>query len=801
MPSALRSWHTNDWRTGVTTHPPHQAPPALDGVLIVDATEGVGGPYAAMLLADQGAEVIKVEPPGGDRLRGAPAFHVLNRGKRSVVLAPDAEDDRIALRRLLSTADVFLHDWSPGRDQALGLDRESLRGLNPRLVTGYLPAYGSRGPYANLPPNEGLIQAVSGVCHAQWRYDERPVFLNIPISGYAQGIIGAAAVAATLYARSRGGRGDWFELSGVAALFAMETAAYLRGPDILRMAGRADPRSPFPTYRLVRGADDWLFAGALTPAFWASMAVALGLEDCLVDPRFDGAPLAVADLEARKELAARVDAAFVRRPRDEWLRILEEADVPRAPVLAREEFAEDPQVAHNHMLIEVVDPEVGPTRQMGIPVVLHDTPGRVRGPAPRLNEYAEAMRAPRPQPRADAPSVLEPRQAPLDGVVVLDLSGFIAGANCPMLLADMGATVIKVEGPEGDGWRTSGLAFLGANRGKRGLCLDLKRPEGRELFLRLVERADVVVDNYRAGVLERLGLEWDSLRRRNPRLIHCSVTGYGPTGPYAPLPGFDPLMQARSGLMRAQGEPGGEPVYLQIPVCDFSTALMAAFGVVTALAARERTGRGNRVETCLLNNAFSVQAGEFISYAGRPADPPGGRDLAGRHAFYRIYGTSDGWLFLACSQPDHATAFAEVTGGPLVVDGDAMRQPLDGRVAAAIAGRLERGATTHWIETLTDAGVPCAPCTRVEDLFEDAHTTANDLWWDIVHPQWGQIRQTGAAVHWHEMKMRLAQRAPLLGEHSTEVLREFGVDQSYIAELLAKGVVLQAQEQGQRSIR
>jgi crotonobetainyl-CoA:carnitine CoA-transferase CaiB-like acyl-CoA transferase len=765
------------------------------GVRVVDATAGVGGAYAAMILADHGCDVVRVEPPGGDPARGTAAFHVLNRGKESIVLDTHSEAGRHELADLAARADVFLYDVPPGERKSVGLDSMLLRREHPSLIFGYLPAYGSEGPYADLAPDELLVQAVSGVCEAQFRYDPPPVMVNIPIAGYAQGIVAANAVAASLYARARSGIGDEFEVSAVAAIFAMQTGAYVLGEHVQRMAGARDPHGPIPTYRLVRASDDWLFAGALTPGFWASLAVALGLEDCLVDPRFAGAPLAIADSDARAELTHRVDAAFATRPRDEWLRILEEAGVPRAPVLSRDEYARDEQVAHNRMMIALDGPAVGSVRQMGVPVWLRDTPGRVRCGAPLLGEHRRAggwqtveARPPRERSAGEA----EPGGPPLDGVRVLDLSGFIAGANGGMLLSDMGADVIKVESPDGDSWRTSGLGFLGANRGKRSVVIDLKRPEGRDLILEMVERADVLMDNYRPGVMDRHGLGWDVLRARNPRLIHCSVTGYGPTGPYAHLPGFDPLFQARSGLMRAQGEPGGEPVYLQLSLVDYATAINAAFGVVAALNARERTGHGQRVETCLLNNAFIVQPIEFVTCEGGPPERSGGRDLRGRHAFYRMYEAADASLAIACTTEQQVIRLAGALGLMLPAETDVLALDLHGEVAAAVAGCLATRERARWLALLRAAAVPAAPCLRVDDLFQDEHMAANNLWYDTEHPRWGAIRQTGAVIAWQLQPMRLARRAPMLGEHTSEVLDELGMEIQRVRGLLDDGVLMQA---------
>ncbi len=773
--------------------------PPFSGVRVIDATSNVGGPMVGWLLAEQGADVIKIEAPSGDPLRGQPAFHVLNRSKRSAVLDLTTGEDCVVLLGLLDDADVFLYDWAPGEDARLGFDAATLAARNPRLVTAYLPAYGSRGRWAHLPPDEALVQAVSAVCDAQYRYEPQPVLVNMPVAGYGQGIVGALAVAASLYARTQSQQGDRFELSQIAATFAMETIAWLRAPDVMRLAGQKDPRGPIPTYRLVQGSDgEWLFAGALTPPFWANLAIAAGLDDCLVDERFKGAPMGIANIDDRRELAQRVSAAFPSKPRDEWLQILEEADVPRAPVLTRSEWAQDPHVLENKMMVEIEDPVLGKTRQMGLPLTMRNSPGRIAGPAPTMGQHNSEILGRQAkggggtrstEERASSVSVSEDPTHPLTGITVIDLSGFIAGASASMMLADFGARVIKVEPPGGDGWRTSGLAFLGSNRSKRSVCIDLKTPEGRELLLDLIDRADILHDNFRHGVMERMGLTWETLSARNPRLVWSSVTGYGPSGPLSHLPGFDPMMQSRGGVMRAQGDPDGEPVYLQMPVCDYGTALTSAFGMIAALYARERTGLGDRVETSLAHSALTMQAGEFIFFDGKPADRAGGRDLAGHHALYRIYGASDGWLMLACTTIEHASAFATAIG--VAVPAPVLEQSTHGETATRIESTLASRTVEQWLETLLPLGIPVAPCVSVSAMFEDEHLNANDLWWDADNPRWGHVRQTGNLVQWDRMSMSLSRRAPLLGEHTVECLGELGITQQRIATLLEAGVVRQ----------
>ena len=776
---------------------------AFEGTRIVDFTQGTAGPYASMLLAEQGADVLKVEPPAGDRARGTPAFHVLNRSKRGIVLDLTRAEDRARARELAFAADVVLVDHLQGKAEELGIDYAGLSQRHPQIVYCSVPLYGSKGPWASLEPDDTLVAAVTGVLGVQWSYSESPVFLVVPVVAYATGVLAAGAIAATLFDRGLSGRGDYIEVSGLGGAFARETSTYLvplGALDVIRLAGgRGDPKGPFPTYRVYRAGDgEWLMLACLTPVFWTKLALAMGLEEYLADPRFEGAPIAIPEPQDRQELSDRLAEMFATRPRQHWLDFLREADVPVGPVQARDEYFQDPQVLQNGMRVEIDDPEVGPTVQMGVPISLRDTPGAIRGPAPLLGQHSQEVLSRPWQPMAALPPAAEGRPsggAPLDGIKVLDLGTIYAGPYGGMLLSDLGADVTKIEPLDGDPWRAFAIGFLGANRGKRSLAIDLKRSEGREVFYDLVLKADVVADNFRTGVLRRLQMDYDTLSAINPRIICCSVTPFGTSGPMAGWPGFDPLLQGRSGLMRAQGGEGEEPVYYQIAICDFITALMAAYGVIAALHARERTGRGQLVESSLANNAMAAQAGEFIRYQGRPPDLPGGPNLLGLSALYRAYRCSDGWLFLAVRSADQATALVEATGGALVPGAQhsatsLLQSPLQGDVASALEAFFAARQRQETVQSLLEKGIPCAPCLTIADLFDDEHLKANDLWWEMEHPVNGPVRQTGRIVKWQRHSMRLERPAPVLGQHSREVLLEFGMEPSSVEDLIKKGVIL-----------
>jgi len=371
-------------------------------------------------------------------------------------------------------------------------------------------------------------------------------------------------------------------------------------------------------------------------------------------------------------------------------------------------------------------------------------------------------------------------------VRVVDLTSYIAGSYAGMMLADLGARVVKVESLEGDSFREL-PGFHGWNRGKRSLAVNLKTSEGREIVERLAAQADVLMENMRPGVLERLGLGYEHLRTVNPRLIYSSVTAFGSTGPYIDRPGFDPLLQAMSGAMTLQGF-GGPPQYLRVAVTDYYTASLAAQAVLAALFARERTGRGQRVETSLLHGSLALQSGNVVDYPGKPT-------IFRVNPTYRLYQAGDGlWFFLACGNQSFwvklckALEMNELADDPRFAswilrldNGEALLPLLEARFASE--------PRAHWLSVLAAHDIPAAPVQSLSEFMDDPAVRHHDLIHEYDHPEVGRLRLMGQPLVFSDTRAEDPGPPPALGEHTEAVLRELEYSPEAIADLERRKIV------------
>jgi formyl-CoA transferase len=378
----------------------------------------------------------------------------------------------------------------------------------------------------------------------------------------------------------------------------------------------------------------------------------------------------------------------------------------------------------------------------------------------------------------------------LAGLRILELTQVMAGPFCGQVLADMGADVVKVEPPEGDSTRESlgTAAFLAVNRNKRSLALDLKTAEHQAVLHRLVAETDVLLENYRPGVAARLGADWETLCELNPRLIYASVSGFGQTGPYAQRPGYDLIAQGLSGVMSVTGEPGGEPVKCGVPISDLSAGLFCAVAILSAVVARERTGRGQRIDTSLFEAALALSVWETAELWGTGQIP---QPLGSAHrltAPYQALRTRDGHITVGANNQRLWKRLCDAIGRPELAADErfatndarmANREALEAELEAALASR----GTDDWVARLIDAGVPCGPIHDYRQVFEDPHTRAREMEVRLTHPVEGEISALGIPVKLSETPGSVRRAAPLLGEHTAEVLREAGFTDEEIAAL------------------
>jgi len=409
-------------------------------------------------------------------------------------------------------------------------------------------------------------------------------------------------------------------------------------------------------------------------------------------------------------------------------------------------------------------------------------------------------------PDAKDAQASRPHPGPLAGMRVLELAQIMAGPTCGMLLADMGADVVKVEKlPGGDDSRdyreprVNGVSapFMALNRNKRGIAVNLKLAQGRDILLRMVKDTDVLTENYRRGTLEKLGLSYDVLSRVNPGLIYCAVSGYGRDGPYGDKGGFDLIAQGFAGLMSVTGEPGRPPVKTGNSVADINAGILAAVGVLAAYTHKQKTGRGQIVDTSLMEAALQQTYWHAAIYfaTGESPGPTGSAHLL--TAPYQAFRASDGWINLGGANQANWERITDVLGHPEWRDdprfaSNSVRMLHLDTLAATMDAVLVTRSKSEWIAAFDAAGVPVGPVHDIGEALSHPQSLARGMVVDLVHPQAGPTKALGCPVHFSETTTQIARPAPLLGEHTREVLREYGYADSEINVFVADGVIAAA---------
>lgn len=395
------------------------------------------------------------------------------------------------------------------------------------------------------------------------------------------------------------------------------------------------------------------------------------------------------------------------------------------------------------------------------------------------------------------------KTGPLAGMKVLELAQIMAGPTCGTLLADMGADVIKIEKiPGGDDSRRyaepqvngESAAFMMLNRNKRSVALNLKTESGREVLRRLVKDADVLFENYRKGTMEKLGVGYEDLRKINPALVWCSISGYGQTGPYAERGGFDLIAQGVSGIMSITGEPGGPPVKSGPPVTDINAGLLATIGIVSAYVHRLKTGEGQFVDTSLMEAGIQQTFWQSAIYfaTGISPGPTGSAHVLA--APYQAFPTADGWINIGGANQSNWERIATMVGAPELITDPRFRTNSDRmanreELARLLGERLKQRTTAEWLKDLDAAGIPAGPINDIAAMAADPQTLAREMVVELEHPKAGKTKALGLPIKFSETPGRITRPAPVLGQHTREVLLGVGYTDAEIDALAAEGAI------------
>ncbi len=827
-----------------------------DGLCVVDFTWWMAGPLATMVLADNGAEVVKVEPPGGDPARDLPAFQTWNRGKRSVVLDLKSDAGRERALDLLSGADVAVVAFRPGVAERLGIGYEQARAANHRLVYASISGYGESSRLGRLPGYEALVSAKNG---RMMMFDgiagrRGPAYPAVPCASFAAAMFAVQGILAALRRVRETGRGQrvsvsllaslmpydmvqWIapqfqalddETSGKAAAKGLYNAPKAGAPPDEGERGRAyhpqqvhrpDFRVPRPNYLPAVTADGvWLQFANTADHLWLAQMEALGLVELYGEERFARMPSVAteADSEALWEL---VLERVRSKTYDEWARIFDaHENVAVDRFLTPLESLDHRQVAHNGHLVDVPGLHGQTTRQPGSLVRYSESEVTIGAGAPRLGEHsgaaaAGAGAAPPPAAARAAPEV----GAPLASVTVVDFATFFAAPYATSILANLGARVIKIEPLGGDYSRFSagGLLAFPTTQGKESIAVDLKQPAGRAIVHQLIARADALLHNFRPGAPERLGIDYETCRRLNPRLVYLYGASYGDSGPDARRPAFHPIAGAIAGNALRQvgaGHPRADSQSLEIEELkreawrlnaaneanpDVNAALAAATALLLGLYARDTSGHGQALQTTMIASNMYANSDELIAYDGRSAPRPVDGDLLGVGPLYRLYETSAGWVFLACLRRREWEAFCRLAGRPDLLGrwddgwGSAGESAEAKALAATIAGVLRARPADEWERLAIEHGAPLVAVEARDPgrfSLEDEDMRAQGYVVKTTSATYGEYWRHGSPQQFSEQPLTYGPWEPV-GGHTRAILGELGCGDGEIERLIAGGVV------------
>ena len=783
----------------------------LDDIKVLDLSWGIAGPMTGMLLADHGADVTRIERPQGDPFKGTLGYKVWHRGKKNAVMDLTNVDDLALFKKLVSGADVLIESMSPGKTKTLGIDYANLAKINPKLIYCSITGYGEND---DRPGYDALVAATSGLQYEQRGWPEgalnhmagredpfagaveidpnhvqganREGPLHVASKWPSMGAFFSAltGISAALFARERTGRGQKVSTSLQQGAMACGSGVWQRAEDIdaqgfnTWIMGSASPKGH---YKCADG--KWLHNWVPNPRFILEASKGDKLDaspDLTVQNDPDRFGIGPEELLVMGHYQPILADAIKKFNCDDWVKAAADGNMTMQPCRSLEESLTDPLLIADNCVATVDDPELGPINQVGITYRLTNSQGAIQGPMRVTGADTEAVKA-YAASLHDVVSHAVPAsptgKGPLDGIRVLDLGLAIAGPFGCQLLADMGAEVIKMNTLWDSYWHRCHIAYM-ANRGKKSLAVMLKHPKGMEAIKKVIATCDVVQHNMRYPATQRLGLDYDSLKDEFPQLIYCHSRGFE-EGPRKNLPGNDQTGACLAGVQHEDGALHAgvdtHPMWSLTSLGDTGNGFLTAVGICNALMERERTGKGQFVDTsivnaCLLNTSYAVAKpdGSPVKRERLNADQTGYGD------YYRLYKCADGrWIQVAAINDAHRAALDKLAGAD---------------IAAAFAGRSSSALMIDLAKANIPAAISDAEASR--KIYDNEEYKAKSWTAEYHHPYVGKLEQIGLTYNLSDTPGMIGCTPLIVGDYTKPILEEMGYSEEEIIAMANEAAIL-----------
>ena len=773
---------------------------ACEGLRVIEIAEGSGGAVlCGQMFAGLGAHVVKLEHSSGDPLRRTVpntksgtslAFHILNAGKQSCVIAPDNAN---LLRELLRDADVILIDDEHGPDLNLLNDQYSLG--TERAVLCHISTFGHAGLRSSWRGTALIAGAMGGLMACTGHPDRPPVTSGVPYADHVAAMFAFSAIMAALAERERSGIGQTIDIASVDCLIALLgnfiPTYFLSGKTPKRIGNRHTIAAPWNLYPASDG-QLVICTGTGGASWWRIVCNVIGRPELINDDRYNN--------EAKRvQLVDEVDAVV-----SEWTKRHTMADavakmsaegIPASEIVSVEQILSDPHYTSIRGMVNTFDIQGDRVLVAGLPLKVGgwDPPKKI-GPVLNVCEAGSA------QQRTFERKVHSGDALPLKGFRILEFGSRTSVPMAGKILADLGADVIKIEPPKGESLRGAGQQVGGSsylfqinNAGKRSLVIDPKNSRGRDLILQVAKTTDVFIENLAPGALEKLGLSFEDLRAVNPSIIYCSVSGFGHESRYGKKKALDTVVQAASGIMHLTGYPDYEPVKLGISAVDLACATGVVGAVIAAMRRRAEIGKGAHIDLAMADIGAWMTQLTWPSIERATGHPFRLGNRSATMTPHNIFPTQDGFLALAVETDTQWEALTVMIAdaklsNPVLSIQEGRRAHTD-IIEAVITAWSREGRSAELAQQLQENGIPAAPVRSLSEIAEDEETQRRGLVVTVEHPTAGALRVLGSPLHLSRTPGSVRRYAPLLGEHTREILAEAGIAETEFAGLLQDGVV------------